>query len=213
MQETTNSQTQDLLSTQQPGSTKSAGTTNPIETVLRRKMQQTLEQSWRSCSDLEGWIPSMDVPKTVTMTALKSAEAVFRTSLRPAGNEARAVAIKKLLQFGRTNKIEVPDERATMADYNHHLKHLPEDLLELAVDSVTANWKWGNRLPMPGDLLAVGKTELTNRTFQATKINMALKRKQPERGPAASSEQIDEIMAKHRAEMAKRFPSNRGTPV
>lgn len=207
MPQKTNTPTEDLLNTPQHGLTKGAGTMNQIETVSPTPMQKTLEESWKRCLDLEGWMPSMDVPESVTMTALKSAESAYRLSMRPAGPEARAVAIKKLLSFARTNKIEVPDPASTMQDYNHHLKHLPEDMLEKAVDSITANWKWGNRLPMPGDLLEIGKNELTKRAFHAYKVKMAISRKPPERGPVATSEQIDDIMATHRANLAKRFPS------
>lgn len=139
----------------------------------------------------------------------------MRVSLKPADLKHLAVAVRKIIAFGRNHNIKMPDPASVTEDYCQHLKALPSDLLDKAVLSLTGTWRWGNRLPMPAEILEAVQEEMTARVVMRGKVRMAMERLQPEkRGPFVDQSAVDEIMRKNRlfrADPANKFKFiNRG---
>lgn len=60
--------------------------------------------------------------------------------------------------------------------YHQVLSHLPADVLHSAISRVLSEWTWGNRLPMPAEILEKCSGELPRRQMLLGKCEMALKR-------------------------------------
>lgn len=72
------------------------------------------------------------------------------------------MALDKLFAFARA--FNVPADAVVLTPlYRDGMVDLPADLLLEAVTRVTRSWKWGNRLPMPGDLRAAVEPEMFER--------------------------------------------------
>lgn len=98
-----------------------------------------------------GWNPAMSPPDWVTAEAAAEALGTARLRAMPAGTEAFAIAMDRLLEFAFAFGVKVPDRAALVTIYRDALR-LPSDLLDLAVTRAIGSWTWGNRLPMPGEL-------------------------------------------------------------
>lgn len=82
--------------------------------------------------------------------------------LEPASPLQFGRAILPLLEFGRQFGIKIPDPEGLIEIYLDAVK-LPHDLLAVAVSRAIETWKWGNRLPMPAELMALVETEMNER--------------------------------------------------
>lgn len=87
--------------------------------------------------------------------------------------KAMAVLLDRLFAFGRAFNIPTPAKGAT-AEYDEALRNYPPDLLEIAINRARQDWKWGNRLPMPGDLKEFITQEASERAARLAKLQHAL---------------------------------------
>lgn len=83
-----------------------------------------------------------------------------------------ARALDKLFAFAANFGIKA-DVASTTRIYRDTL-NLPADLLNLAVERTLRQWVWGNRLPMPGDLLKFVDDELRERTADYFTLRTAM---------------------------------------
>lgn len=164
----------------------------------------TLEQSLTRLG-LENWTPSMELPKAATARRLTEAQNALESKMMPASPQDRAVAIKRLLDFGRAFNIKINDPQQLAATYNLYLNKLPADLLERSVTLILGCWKWGNRLPTPAEVAEMVNSEMTNRVIMAGKISMALRRIPPPAKEKIESAELDALMRDCR----NRFKSKR----
>lgn len=127
--------------------------------------RQSYERASATLEALAGWTYASgnDLPETVTEAELSTAIGVLSWTLQPATPEALAVAIKVLADFGQTFGLPAPQIEAAIATYREDLADLPGDILLRAVKRVRAEWRWGNRLPMSGDIRKAAADDLAAR--------------------------------------------------
>ncbi|MBC8158173.1 MAG: hypothetical protein H8E94_02455 [Alphaproteobacteria bacterium] len=94
----------------------------------------------------------------------------------PCDAQAFAVAIDKLFKFGRTFGLKNQATEDATKFYREALKDLPADLVVKAVDGAIKSWKWGNRLPLPADLMDEVKDEWARRRLAKTRLKVAMGR-------------------------------------
>lgn len=63
-----------------------------------------------------------------------------------------------------------------LATYHRTLASLPGDLLELAVGRIITTWKWGQRPPLPADILKTVESELGRRRRLMVRAQLAYRR-------------------------------------
>lgn len=83
------------------------------------------------------------------------------------------VALDKLFSFGRDFDIKT-DPASTTKHYAEAFKNYPGDLVVEGVKRICGNWKWGNRLPMPGDIRAAVHDEFWERKKAESKLKLAI---------------------------------------
>lgn len=133
----------------------------------------TAQQSLKALDLLKGWQPHETLP-AVRTADLQQSILGLASLLEPASPEAFAVALDKLFAFARA--FNVPADAAVLTPlYRDGLVDLPSDLLVEAVARVTRSWKWGNRLPMPGDLRAAVEPEMFERVRTHGRHRVALR--------------------------------------
>lgn len=115
--------------------------------------------------------------------------------LAPAGPQTYAVQMAKLMEFARTFDVKVPNERSAQKIYRETLGVLPADLLALAITRTIETWRWGNRLPMPGDIRATVRDDLARRRNDLSTLRIASSKAVLERRMPTLSEQIDVRLA------------------
>lgn len=125
---------------------------------------------------LEEWQIQDQLPATFTEHKLTAAYQRIQQSLAPADEKAMAVALDQLFRFARTFGIPSQDATNATAFYRDALKEYPPDLLTKAVRSVCANWKWGNRMPLPADLKEAVSKEWLRRQLLAMRLRQAMRK-------------------------------------
>ena len=94
----------------------------------------------------------------------------------------------RLIEFGLAFGITQGDPSKAQKIYHKTLAHLPADVLHVAMDRVMTGWTWGNRMPMPAEILEMVSGELSKRKMLIAKCEMALSRlpKPVDNGPKVS---------------------------
>lgn len=155
---------------------------NPVPSLA------TAQQSLKALDLLKGWQPHETLP-AVRSQDLQQSILGLASLLEPASPEAFAVALDKLFAFARA--FNVPADAAVLTPlYRDGLVDLPSDLLVEAVARVTRSWKWGNRLPMPGDLRASIEPEMFERVRTHGRHRVALRIAQDREAPKRSREPL-----------------------
>lgn len=115
--------------------------------------------------NLDGWRPEYDLPDKVAANPalIDTAITRFDIACSPASDKQFAVLAAQLVKFGRAFNIDVPDVSSVTAFYHDAFFAVPADLTTIAFTRARASWKWGNRLPLPADLLAQIAPELSER--------------------------------------------------
>jgi len=110
----------------------------------------------------------------VTPEVIQGALARYERALAPAGFEAMAVLVLRLLEFAATFGIKCPDQESAAAIYSDALSDLPPDLLSAAINRTVQTWQWGNRLPMPAEVRAAVTDDLARRQREKSRLELAL---------------------------------------
>jgi hypothetical protein len=153
-------------------------------------------------SALEEWQPREQLPETWTVAQLETTAASLKAQLSPCQPEALMVEIAKLMDFGRAFNLPIPNTATLIDNYRDKLGHLPADILQTACHETTSSWKWGNRMPMPADILEAANRHLTARKIIEGRAKLALLKL---RTRTASISPISSSAAKQQAErMTKR---------
>lgn len=113
---------------------------------------------------------------TINRASISKAISGASSSLVPATEMEAADALKLLFAFCRAFALGNPDPAAQLPFYRNALKDLPADLLRQAVERVTGNWRWGNRMPLPADVRAQVGDVLAARKVAKVKAEVALSR-------------------------------------
>ncbi len=133
----------------------------------------TSEQSLKACLDLlDGWKAIYPLPVQVTKPMLSQALDFLAPSVAPASREAIAIAADTLISFARAHSIQV-DAKAYTASIAENLSDLPSDLLVVGAKAILRSWKWGNRLPMPGEIREFMGKELQTRLAPVHRLQTA----------------------------------------
>lgn len=91
---------------------------------------------------------------------------------KPCGAKAFAVILDRLFAFGRAFGITNIHPEDAVRSYRESLAELPEDLVDTAVHTAISSWRWGNRLPMPGDLRAFVEDDFAERKSDLTTLRL-----------------------------------------
>lgn len=139
--------------------------------TLRRNENPTTQLSSLPAVSVTKWLETWaaqpfheraDIPATYR-GAIEGEVGAARALLTPATAEARAVALRKLLDFCRAFGMNVPeDSKPLLAIWAEHLSDIPGDLLLTAVSRTTGGWKYQTP-PKPADLRASVERDLVAR--------------------------------------------------
>ena len=121
---------------------------------------------------LTSWKPGDWLPETITTGALRNLETELRD--RPATAKEFLVAIEPLFRFGQTFNVKTDTKDAT-AIYREVLRDLPASVIHAAVKSTIWQWTWGNRLPLPAEILAHVPAQHRRRQQLRAKVRAALR--------------------------------------
>jgi hypothetical protein len=103
--------------------------------------------------------------------------ALAEQSLAPCTPQAMSVGLAKLLEFARAFGLTDADRdqtRTILEMYKKALGHLPGDLVVKAAERAVTHWKWGNRMPLPADLLELVSEDMAKRHHVRLKLTTAL---------------------------------------
>lgn len=183
-----------------------------------RIVQPQTEQSSLKRLGLERWEAWHQLPEGVTLPALKAELEIVERTLEPASSAQMAVGIAKLLDFARAFGItnaEGAQVRSMAEFYRQGFDDVPGDLVLLACERASREWRWGNRMPLPADLKAMISEELGARRVVQARIRSAMMKakvvERPELPPIEVKPQVDAILRASRA--AKRDPDREMTPA
>jgi hypothetical protein len=126
-------------------------------------------------------------------------------ALEPADERVFAVALKRMADFAKAFNLPPLQVDSAVPFYREYLGKLPPDLLLKAVENVLGTWKWGNRLPMPGDILAAAKDEMSARQLTRLKLETAIQKHEPPRAKEAPRPVAGVIAAATRAVKPPRY--------
>lgn len=124
---------------------------------------------------LQNWTPGNTLPSGLTRHDLVEAKSDYDIALIPVCAKAFGVAMDRLMEFARAFGIPADNVAAAVGFYRQALHALPADLVLAAVDRIIAQWKWGNRMPLPADLQAKVFDDLTARRSELARIEAALR--------------------------------------
>lgn len=93
--------------------------------------------------------------------------------LKPASQQSMAVAIDQIMKFGVTFKIPAGNVKDATQFFGAGLAGLPEDLLQAAVLETLQGCKFGNRLPLPGELRACVTERMGRRARRLARVRWA----------------------------------------
>lgn len=130
---------------------------------------------------VEDWVltefqPMAPIPAAMA-SCLPAAIEAADSQLAPAPATAVMPLVKDLLAYARAFGIQVEAPAITVItrSYAEALSHLPADLLVEAFRRGRASHRWGNRLPLPAELAATVKDELSRRRLIALRLRTALR--------------------------------------
>ena len=83
--------------------------------------------------------------------------------------------LDRLFGFGRAFGITNIHPEDAVRSYREALAELPEDLVDTAVHTALSSWRWGNRLPMPGDLRAFVEEDFAERKSDLTTLRLLVR--------------------------------------
>jgi hypothetical protein len=169
-------------------------------------VQQQTEQSSLKRLGLENWEAWHQLPEGVTLPALKAELEIVERTLEPASSPQMAVGIAKLLDFARAFGItnaEGSQVRSMAEFYRQGFEDVPGDLVLLACERASREWRWGNRMPLPADLKAMISEELGRRRVVQARIRSAMMKARvpeprPPLPPVGVKPEVDAILRKSR---------------
>jgi hypothetical protein len=161
-------------------------------------------------SAIELWRPMETIPETWTVAHLEQTLSRLERGLRPCQPEELMIGIATLMRFGRTFNIAIPDSAGLVDEYRTKLAHLSADILDKAIGETTASWKWGNRMPMPADILASAQRHITRRMMLQGRAEIALRKLKTQ---MASISPISSNAASRQAERMIERATKRVDPV
>ena len=123
-------------------------------------------------SALSRWDPTQPAP--LNRAELSTAIAELSASLKPATDQQYAEAMLSLIEFVTAFGIPCLDPNAAQRIYHEALKHLPDDLMNLAITRIRANYTWGSRMPFPAEISAKVAEELAHRKTLLSRAKVAL---------------------------------------
>ena len=94
-------------------------------------------------------------PESASTSPIMAALAKFDAENPRADDQAFSALIKPLFDFAVAFGLPVDAKQVEpmTSVYREALAAVPADLLAIAVAAVRRTWKWGNRMPLPADLL------------------------------------------------------------
>lgn len=122
-------------------------------------------------SALDRWDPTQ--PSPLNRDELSRAIAELSDGMIPATDQQYAQALVGLIEFATAFGIPCPEPKAVQKIYHEALKHLPADLLTLAIARVKVSWVWGNRMPFPADILTKVSAEYAKRQTLLARAKVA----------------------------------------
>lgn len=149
---------------------------------------------------LTNWSPAEPVPADIDHRIVATAIAAYDRAMLPASPEAFAVTFDRLLSRARMWGIKLP-QRQTDTDpdplvdlvraYRQDLADVPADLLDQAITWACRHWTNGFRLPTPGELRNQISDQMSRRTMEKGRLNLALLRLPKDRPSAKKKDQVE----------------------
>lgn len=114
---------------------------------------------------LTAWTAGTDLSSKMTPELIESALVEAQARVTPSDEtELMAMAASlRVRNFAATFSVPV-NAGAVGKEYREHLGTLPADVIPVAIHRLLGRWKWGNRVPMPGDVKAEIADEMAERT-------------------------------------------------
>lgn len=145
------------------------------EVTVRANQQPTRSTT----PSVEDWIlttfqPSLPIPASIA-TALPAAIQAAEARLVPAPSEALVPLAKDLVAFATAFGIKLESASVTVVcrAYVDALSSLPEDLLAEAFRRAMAQHRWGNRLPLPAEIMGTVRDDLARRRLVLMRLRTA----------------------------------------
>lgn len=138
----------------------------------------TTERRSSVLSGLSKWRVGDDpfATKAELITVATALEAPLQQTLKtnnPEALKAFAVFSAQLLEFGRAFGIPIANPDVLIGIYKRDLADIPAALFQPALEAVTGNWRWGNRMPMPADIRAAISKQRQERESQVARARVA----------------------------------------
>lgn len=125
---------------------------------------------------LEAWLPSVSGGDTIPAERAAMLPAAKRALDRLSAKitaEQMAVEMDRMAEWAETFNLPPKDWGKAVDFYMEGLKHLPADLLGVAMERARSNHRLGMRLPLPHEIAAQVEPELSRRTMLKTKLFLA----------------------------------------
>lgn len=145
-----------------------------VATVQGEQPPTVGEKCLKAWTMLKGWVPAYPLPRGITRAGLDGALTDANAALLPADYEAFNVIMDRLFSFAETFSVKDAGIRDAMRFYRETLDDVPPDLLAKAVDHTVRTYKYGHRLPPPGDLREVIQADLDERHSARRRIESAM---------------------------------------
>lgn len=155
----------------------------------------TTSPDLQALSALETWEVAHPLPAALTPERLSTLISRLQTQMQPASPQEYVRAMTKLIEFVTAFGISCGDAATVQKIYREKLGDLPGDLLQTAIDRITATWQWGNRMPFPAEIRATVSADIARRAGLLNRAKVA-SLKQPD-----SEEKTNVISAEKWAEL------------
>lgn len=149
---------------------------NAITNPAPRYSALTSASDSAALKSLEAWLPSVtgsDEIPAEKAALIPAARREIDRLMQPAATEQMAVELDRMAEWAETFNLPPKDWGKALDFYMEGLKHLPADLLSMAMQRARANHKMGMRLPLPIEIAAQVDDEVARRRSMKTKLFQA----------------------------------------
>lgn len=151
--------------------------TNALNQTTITSQRDRFWKEWESCN-LKHWTPLESVPD-ITVAKLEGMKERIGNLIKQPSAKEKAVLVYQLVEFADLFGIKC-DIKKLAREYDTSVE-LPLDLFYEAVMTLKKTWKYGFRMPTPGEINDIGKAKLAHRIKIYTMINLAIQRKNEKR--------------------------------
>jgi hypothetical protein len=147
------------------------------QTVANRTPLTSQPSTWQplpELPELSQWTMEQPLPTTLNRSKLETEIQQTKAAQKPANPREYVTAVAKLVKFATAFGLPVGNAELAQEIYHETLSTLPADLLHLAISRTVKSFTWGNRMPLPAEILGQIATEQKQRNSYQLKLETAL---------------------------------------